>query len=204
MNLEEVAPIAALLAGITAGIITVIEARAVKLILLAVQYVCVTFVVSLSIPAGISVVKLVAGWTACLIFTRVILQKGKASAFQGARSLPSGWIFRMIAVLLFFTAALGLGRSPLVIIQDISPIIIVGALLLGGLGLLQVGLYQQPLEIGIGLLTLISGFELIYSSLEPSVTVVALLAAIHIGIAFVISVIEIEHESIDEQREPNP
>jgi hypothetical protein len=56
-----------------------------------------------------------------------------------------------------------------------------------GLGLLQIGITEEPLRVGAGLLTLLSGFEIAYSSIEPSLAVVALLAAVHLGIALVVS-----------------
>ena len=60
-----------------------------------------------------------------------------------------------------------------------------GGLLLLGLGLLQLGLSQEAIRIVIGVLTVISGFEILYATLEASVLMTGLLAILNIGIAFV-------------------
>jgi hypothetical protein len=60
-----------------------------------------------------------------------------------------------------------------------------GGLLLLGLGLLQLGLSRQGIRIVIGLLTFISGFEILYATLEASVLMTGLLAILNIGIAFI-------------------
>jgi hypothetical protein len=44
-------------------------------------------------------------------------------------------------------------------------------------------------EIGIGNLSILSGFEIVYSSMEPSLAILAMLAAIHIGISWAVSII---------------
>jgi hypothetical protein len=59
--------------------------------------------------------------------------------------------------------------------------------LLIGLGLLNLGLTEEPMNAGMGLLTLMTGFDLIYASIEPSRAVVALMAAMHFGVALAVS-----------------
>jgi hypothetical protein len=59
-----------------------------------------------------------------------------------------------------------------------------GGLILLGLGLLQLGLSREGIRIVIGLLTVISGFEILYATLEASVLMTGLLAVLNIGIAF--------------------
>jgi hypothetical protein len=54
-----------------------------------------------------------------------------------------------------------------------------------GLGLLQLGLSREAIRIVIGVLTVISGFEILYATLEASVLMTGLLAILNIGIAFV-------------------
>jgi hypothetical protein len=112
------------------------------------------------------------------------------------QGLPTGWIFRILAVLLISTSALGFGGIQFFRFPGLHTVAAASSILLMGLGLLQLGLTEQPLGIGIGLVTLISGFEIIYSGLEPSLAVMALIAAIHVGIAIVISIFEIDVRSI--------
>ena len=60
-----------------------------------------------------------------------------------------------------------------------------GSLLLIGLGLLHLGITAHILRVTIGLMTVLAGFEIIYSAVEGSVLVAALLAVINLGLALV-------------------
>ena len=54
-----------------------------------------------------------------------------------------------------------------------------------GMGLLQLGMTTQSFRVILGLLTTLSGFELLYAPLETSVLVAGLLVVINLGIALV-------------------
>jgi len=53
------------------------------------------------------------------------------------------------------------------------------------MGLLQLSLTTNPFRIIIGLLTSLSGFELIYAAIETSTLVTGLLAGVNLGLALV-------------------
>jgi hypothetical protein len=55
--------------------------------------------------------------------------------------------------------------------------------LLVGLGILLLGLSQDPLRVGVGMLMFLSGFDLFYVVLEPSLVVTGLLGSISFVIA---------------------
>jgi len=55
------------------------------------------------------------------------------------------------------------------------------------MGLLQLGLSGSAFRVCVGLMTLLSGFEVVYSLIEPSLAVLALIASVHIGLALVAS-----------------
>jgi hypothetical protein len=55
--------------------------------------------------------------------------------------------------------------------------------MLFGLGLLQLGLTEKPLGVTLGLLTVLSGFEILYAVVESSTLVSGLLACVHLGLA---------------------
>jgi sorbitol-specific phosphotransferase system component IIBC len=84
-------------------------------------------------------------------------------------------------------AAIGIARGPWVDILELPEVISLGALVMAGLGLLQVGLFDAPLRIGVGLLTIIAGFEVAYGLIEPSLAITALFALVNVGIALVTS-----------------
>jgi hypothetical protein len=53
------------------------------------------------------------------------------------------------------------------------------------MGLLQLGMTAHILRVTIGLMIILSGFEILYSAVEGSVLVAALLAVINLGLALV-------------------
>jgi hypothetical protein len=189
---ETIAPLSTILSGITAGIIIVSDDHRLRLGMLAFQYVCVTNLIALILPLKIVMIKLVAGWLACTVLGITMNQKGWYGVKNRTGALPTGWVFRMIAVLLVSTSVLGIGQFKLFSMLGVERVSIAGTVLLMGLGLLLIGLTEEPISVGIGLLTIISGFEILYSSLEPSLAVMALLASIHIGISMTVSIISID------------
>jgi hypothetical protein len=58
-------------------------------------------------------------------------------------------------------------------------------LLLIGMGLLHLGITDYNLRVVIGLMTVLSGFEILYSAVEGSILVAALLAVVNLGLALV-------------------
>ena len=54
-----------------------------------------------------------------------------------------------------------------------------------GMGLLHLGLTNHPFRVTLGLLTVLSGFEILYAAVETSTLVAGLLAGINLGLALV-------------------
>jgi len=87
--------------------------------------------------------------------------------------LPTEHPFRFLAAALVMVAAYsGASAYPL---PDVGQAISLAAYTLAALGLLAMGLTDEPLKAGLGLLTFVSAFELFYTVLEPSLIVVGLL-----------------------------
>lgn len=179
--------LAAFLVGLTAASLILIEGRSVRLAVLALQYLMVALLSALALPFPVALVKWVAGLMGCGILALTITRIASAPEQTTMEVVPSGRRFRLLAVLLVGSAAIGLARTNWLGVPHIQPAASLGASVLMGLGLLQVGLSQARLRVGIGLMTLISGFEIAYCVVEPSLAVLALLASIHIGLAMVIS-----------------
>ena len=72
-------------------------------------------------------------------------------------------------------------------------------LLLIGMGLLHLGITARILRVAIGLMTVLSGFEIIYATVEGSILVAALLAVINLGLALVGSYLLIASNTQEEQ-----
>ena len=60
-----------------------------------------------------------------------------------------------------------------------------GAIILIGMGLLQLGMSHQPLRVILGLFTVLSGFELLYAAVDRSVLVAGLISGVNLGLALV-------------------
>jgi hypothetical protein len=150
-------------------------------IALAIQYIGVFWLVSLSWPLGLAAVKLVVGW-----MSGAVLGASQITSYTEVQetSSLSNRLFRLVASviiwLLVFSLSVPLGTW-LPILLPVRQ----GALMLIGMGLLQLGMTTQSFRVILGLLTTLSGFELLYAPLETSVLVAGLLVVINLGIALV-------------------
>lgn len=155
-----------------------------SMILLAVQFLGVFVLTLQHWPLGMASVKVVAGWmsAAVLGMTRSGLT-GEESDEDSA--WLRGRLFRLLAagIVLLITAVV----TPEVdtVMADPGFPVTHGSLVLIGMGLLHLGVSARVLRVTIGLITVLSGFEIMYSAVEWSVLVAALLAVINLGLALV-------------------
>lgn len=155
-----------------------------NIILLAVQYLGMFVLMLEHWPIGMAAVKVVAGWMSAAILgmTRSGLPE-EVPADETMR--PHGRLFHVFAattVVLIIAVA-----TPAVdtVMADAGFPVTNGGLLLVGMGLLQLAMSTHVLRVAIGLMTVLSGFETIYATVEGSVLVAALLAVINLGLALV-------------------
>jgi hypothetical protein len=156
-------------------------------ILLSVQYVGVFILVLQHLPLGMATVKVIAGWmgAAILGMTRSNLSITNGNGPSGRESLPQGRLFRLIAAVI--VGLVSVAAAPLLdtMLADAGVMVSAGGLLLIGMGLLHLGVTDEILRVTIGLMTVLSGFEILYSAVETSVLVAALLVIINLGLALV-------------------
>jgi hypothetical protein len=180
---------------LTASTLLVSRKWRLSILALCVQYVGVFALVAMQGHLQVALAKLVAGWIAGAVLglamagskepSNVLTVKSEGESGTAPTAIPSGWLFRLLAV-----GIVGLAVSSIV-----TPLVgwapglqfeqAWGALLLIGLGFLHLGLTTQPLNVGLGLLTVLSGFEILYSAVEISVLVTGLLASVNLGLALV-------------------
>jgi len=137
----------------------------------------------------VAAVKGLTGWMICMVFylterrASVLEQSSNAKEKTSARRwiLSARASFCLLAGILVsvaaYTAAL---RIPL---PEVPTDITLACYLLAGLGMLLLGLSESPIQVGLGLLTFLSGFDLFYVALEPSLAVAGLLGAVSFLIA---------------------
>ena len=155
-----------------------------NIILLAMQYLGMFVLTLQHWPVGMASVKVVAGWMSAAILgmTRSGLS---AEAAAEENISPGGRLFHMFAGGTIVSIAAVVTPGVDTIMEDAGFPVTNGGLLLIGMGLLHLGISAQVLRVAIGLMTVLSGFEILYSTVEGSILVAALLAVINLGLALV-------------------
>jgi len=169
---------------ITAGLLVVSRDWHINVMALTIQYFFVVLLLTRLIQMEVAAVKGLIGWMICMVFylterrVSVLEQaaeaEGRAEARRRHRWVMSAQAsFCLLAGILLavaaYTAAL---RFPL---PEVPSDVSLACYLLAGFGLLLIGLNETPMQVGIGLLTFLSGFDLFYVALEPSLAVAGLL-----------------------------
>jgi len=174
--------IAALLLGTSLTLLVTRDWRW-RVAALALQYLGTFALVLQSWPLELAAVKLVAGWMASTVlgFTRQGLENNPPRAAL----VPTGLIFRVLSAALVVTVVFAVAPGLPTWAAPISSGQAWGGLLLIGMGLLNLGLSSRILTSIIGLLSIFSGFEILYAAVEASTLVAGLLAIINLGIALV-------------------
>jgi hypothetical protein len=153
-----------------------------SILALAGQYLGVFLLTWLSWPLEMAVVKLVAGWMAgAVLGTTRIEDKFEAEHGQN----PHNRLFRFLASSLVILVVFSISPQVSVWVPDVALAQVWGAMLLIGMGLLHLGLTTRPFRVVLALLTVLSGFEIIYAAVESSTLVAGLLAGINLGLALV-------------------
>jgi hypothetical protein len=147
--------------------------------LLAAQYLGMFWLVGQHWPFGLASVKLVTGWmaSAALGVTRLGLSEQDESAW------PQGRLFRLFAAAIVVVLVIAATPQVEAMIPGVSRPVIAGGLLLAGMGLLQLGITAEILRVIIGLLTVLTGFEILYATVETSILLAGLLAIVNLGLA---------------------
>ena len=174
---------------LTAGILVVSRDWRLNVTALTVQYFFVVLLLTRLIRLEVAAVKGLTGWMICMVFyltERRASELEQSSAAEGSTPRRR-WVisarasFCLLAGLLVSVAAyVAALRIPL---PEVPTDITLACYLLAGLGLLLVGLSEAPMQVGIGLLTFLSGFDLFYVALVPSLAVAGLLGAVSFLIA---------------------
>jgi len=155
-----------------------------SIILLAVQFLAMFVLTLQHWPLGMASVKVVAGWMSAAILG--MTRSGISNEDSDEEyTWPRGRLFRLLAagVVVLIVAVVTPGVDT--IMADAGFAVTNGSLLLIGMGLLHLGISSSVLRVTIGLMTVLSGFEILYAAVEGSVLVAALLAVINLGLALV-------------------
>ena len=104
--------------------------------------------------------------------------------------IGAGLPVRVIVTALALAMSISLAsRNPLPITADqtLSRDFTIGAFSVMLLGLINAALAENPLKVGLGLLSFLAGFELFFTAVEPTLTIVGLLGLTNLILALAIS-----------------
>lgn len=151
-----------------------------SILALALQYVGVFWLINGLWPLGLAVAKLVAGWMACAVLSA----SQPAEDVREEQTSPTAPAFRLLAAAL--ALALVISVEPSVEVRlPVNRFILMGGLLLISVGWLHLGMTARPIRVIMGLLTALSGFEILYAAVETSILIAGLQAVVTLGLALV-------------------
>ena len=150
--------------------------------LLAAQYFAVFWIIQSHWPISMAATKLVAGWMACAILG--IAQLNNIEQKDTKSILHQGRLFNVFAAAMLLVATFPLSQT-VGNWLGISFPVAWSSLILIGLGLLHLGITNNPIRVILGLLTVMAGFEVLYAAMESSALVNALLVTVDLGLALV-------------------
>jgi hydrogenase-4 membrane subunit HyfE len=170
-----------------------------SLLALYLQYLGVFILVASAWSTVMAASRLVSGWIAGAVIGMALIglpeaaqaqETGKSdSSRTGGRSVPrdllTGRLFRLLAAALVVLIVLSIFNPVMNWTPGLSIGQAMGGLTLIGMGLLQLGFTARTFHTILGLLTLLSGFQILYSAVETSALVAGLLAVVDLGLALV-------------------
>jgi len=147
---------------------------------LALQYAGVFILTLQHWPLGMAAVKVIAGWMSAAILG--MTRSNIIDEQSDSNILPQGRLFRLIAA--GIVGLIVAASTPPVhdMMADAGLAVSAGGLLLIGMGLLHLGVTDRILQVTIGLMTVLAGFEILYTAVESSTLVAALLAIVNLGL----------------------
>lgn len=149
---------------------------------LALQYLAAFWLVSQHLPFAMGSVKLITGWMVVAILGMTRLSLTQSEQNEPDAFYPRGAAFRLTLMGIVTLAAFGAAPRIEANIPGLGLAVIAGSLILIGAGVVQLGVTSDLMRVSLGLLTLLSGFEIIYAAVESAILVTGLLAAVNLGL----------------------
>jgi hypothetical protein len=178
---------------ITAG--TILVARDWRLLILAVllQYILAGLILSRLVRPDIAVLKIMIGAFICPILflsaRQVTVNTTSLASItidqERNNRAATGWVFRLLVALVILLVTVTIGE--MFGLPGLSPMLTVAVYWLVLMGLTILIITEDPLKTGIGLLTILTGFDLFYTTLEHSLLITGLWGSVNLLIALALS-----------------
>jgi hypothetical protein len=189
----------------SASVILVSRDWRVSLGALALQYLAAFWLVSQHLPFAMGSVKLITGWMVVAILGMTRLSLTQTEQSEPDAFYPRGAAFRLTLMGVVTLSAFGAAPRIEASIPGLGLPVIAGSLILIGAGVVQLGVTSDLLRVSLGLLTLFSGFEVIYAAVESAILVTGLLAAVNLGLgvlgSYLLTAGSVPFSSPDEEEE---
>lgn len=198
---ELVVPIASILLTVTALVLLLIQDWRISLIVLAIQYIGVFILVSLAWPLTMAVTKLIAGWISAAVLGMAISSNAELRqqlSFSRNRPLETGkendtfknpiglgTAFRLLTAGIVAMTIMSQMALITTWLPKVTPVYAWAGLILIGCGLIKLGFTYTHFHVLLALFTALSGFEILYAILEPSIISAGLFAAINLALGLI-------------------
>ena len=149
-----------------------------NVIVLAIQYVAVFWMILQVWTLGLAVVKLISGWMAGAILGSSLQMENSITKDDSISEKR----FKIVLIVIIWIIIYSITPQ----LQKWLPVpnnLIIGATILIVTGIMQFAITSNPIRVIFGLLTSFSGFEVIYAGIENSIVVAGFLVIISLGIA---------------------
>lgn len=168
---------------------------------LAAQYIAAFWLITRHLPFVMGSAKLIAGWMVVAALGMTLL--GLSSTEDGNKDSfwPRGQWFRIILISIVAFVAAGSTQRIEALIPGLGLQVIAGSIFLIGAGVIHLGVTSDLFRVILGLLTLLTGFEILYAAIESSILVAGLLAVTNLGLGIVGSYLLIAGSSSTEIEE---
>lgn len=159
---------------------------ALNIIALGLQYLCIFLIILEVRSPFLASIKLIVGVMVSLMLYLTLKSSNLIQSILLRQYVSSGEVFRgtiaLLLALISFLVAPALQQS---VFPQSSQLLLTASLGLILFGLFQMGTITEPLYLVIGLLTFLSGFELLYASLDFSRLLEALFTAVNLSLALI-------------------
>jgi len=177
---------------ITASTILITRDWRLLILTLLLQYILVGLILSRLVRPDVAVLKIMIGAFICPILFLSARQVTVSTpivptVLEQERNNPAatGWVFRLLTALVILLVTVTV--SDMFVLPGLSPTLTIAVYWLVLVGLTVLIITEDPLKTGIGLLTILTGFDLVYTTLEHSLLITGLWGAVNLLIALAIS-----------------
>jgi len=186
----------------TAGLLVAVTDWRASVLALAVQYVLSGLLLTRVIRPEIAAIKTLTGAMICVVLYITARRAGWGRlplAASPDEEEPSRFMLVLILGLPFriMAALMGLALAYSAALQmpltNVPLEVSFGVFTLGLMGIFGIAMADEPFKGGLGLLTVVTGFDLFYSSVEQSLTIVGFMGVVNFMIALAISYLATAH-----------